>query len=169
MEPPRSLSKDKDKETNSEYQKKRKLPTAQELIAYYESQGMESKEASVKVIEDLQKALFFRITSSSSSRGISNSSDTKKKMVMAETSRKQLDVINARLINLEMKLDSKPGYPQTLAIGVASGATLRGLGTLFPHVAAAFSHIWNAVRSITTKEGGFNPQTLVFCNIGVKE
>ncbi|RVX03722.1 hypothetical protein CK203_023075 [Vitis vinifera] len=111
---------------------KRKLPTPKELIAHYESQGMEPQEASLKVIDDLQTALFRVI---SSGRG-------KKDRFTMDASRK-LDTANARLAILEMKLDSKPGYPQTLALGVASA----GIASALPHVFGAFSQIWSSVRS----------------------
>ncbi|CAK9146125.1 unnamed protein product [Ilex paraguariensis] len=134
-------------ERNGNTQKRKKLPNARELIAHYESQGMETQEASVKVIEDLQNVLFRVVTSN---RGGKNNggNGNKKGNSMAEISRK-LDVINVRLVNLEMKVDSKPGYPESLAIGVASGAVLRGIGGVLPHVAGAFGQIWNAVRSAT--------------------
>ncbi|XP_059643764.1 uncharacterized protein LOC132285592 [Cornus florida] len=124
-------------------QKKRKLPTPKELIAHYESQGMKNEEASVKVIDDLQKALFRVVTMSTPPREAKEKSTS-----MAETSKK-LDVINSRLVRLDMKMDAKPGYGEALAIGVASGAVLRGIGAVFPHVVGAVSHIWNSVRNIT--------------------
>lgn len=118
--------------------KKRKLPTPTELVAHYEKQGMETREASLKVIDDLQNALFRMMVSSSSGgrpspTGAGSSSDTSKK----------LDVINARLLQLEMKVDSKPGYAPSLAVGIASGAILR-----------AASEIWTAVRRATSSNSG---------------
>ena len=111
---------------------KRKLPTPKELIAHYESQGMESQEASLKVIDDLQNALFIVVSSGRS----------KKDRFMVDASRK-LDSVNSRLAILEMKLDSKPGFPQTLTLGVVSA----GIASALPHVFGAFSQIWNSVRS----------------------
>ncbi|XP_071921867.1 uncharacterized protein [Coffea arabica] len=61
--------------------------------------------------------------------------------MLSDSSRK-LDVINARLLQLDMKVDSKPGYPQSLAIGVASGALLQGF-------TSAAAQIWTAVRRAT--------------------
>ncbi|KAK4355012.1 hypothetical protein RND71_027206 [Anisodus tanguticus] len=58
------------------------------------------------------------------------------------------DVINARLLSLDMKVDSKPGYPQTLAIGLASGSLLQVL----PRVAESVGQIWNTVRSATNSK-----------------
>lgn len=114
-------------------QQKRKLPSPRELVSHYEAQGMKTQDASFKVIEDLQNALFRMMVSSSAGRnsptGPRPSSENSKK----------LDVIGARLLQLEMKVDSKPGYPQTLALGVASGALLRAAG-----------EIWTAVRRATS-------------------
>lgn len=113
--------------------RKQQPPSPEELVAHYESQGVESKEAHLKVIEDLQ-AVVLRVVSSSS---------TKKDKFMANTTRK-LDNINTRLAVLEMKLDSKPGFPQALlAIGVSTGAT----ASLLPHLAGAFARTWDAVRA----------------------
>ncbi|XP_020215693.1 uncharacterized protein LOC109799529 [Cajanus cajan] len=116
--------------------KKMKLPTAKELISHYESRGMDSQEASMKVIEDLQKALFSVV---SSGRG-------KHDKLLTESSRK-IDAISNRLTILDMKLDSKPGYIETFAIGLASGAALKGIGALVPHVIAPLGNIWNSVSS----------------------
>ncbi|KAG6668940.1 hypothetical protein CIPAW_01G207600 [Carya illinoinensis] len=71
---------------------KRKLPTPQELISHYESQGLDPQEASTKVIEDLQNALYRVI---SSGRG-------RKDKLMADTLRK-VDAANSRLAILDMK------------------------------------------------------------------
>lgn len=118
--------------------KKMKLPKPQELISHYESKGLDSQEASMKVIEDLQTALFRVI---SSGRG-------RKDKLLVETSRK-LDATNNRLAILDMKLDSKPGYAQTFAIGVASGLTFKGIGTVFPHVLRSIAQIWNSATTLT--------------------
>ncbi|KAL2343120.1 hypothetical protein Fmac_004405 [Flemingia macrophylla] len=116
--------------------KKMKLPSPKELISHYESQGVDSQEASMKVIEDLQKALFSVV---SSGRG-------KHDKLLTESSRK-IDAISNRLTVLDMKLDSKPGYVETFAIGLASGAALKGIGALLPHIIAPIGNIWNFVSS----------------------
>lgn len=143
MEQSLSNSKDAVPNEDTESQKKnkqikRKLPNPRELVAHYESQGMDTQEASFKVIEDLQNALFRMMLSSS---GASNGRSKKQGPSSSDTSRK-LDVINARLLQLDMKVDSKPGYPQSIAIGVASGAFLQGF-------ASAASQIWTAVQRAT--------------------
>ncbi|GMY38282.1 Ribosomal-like protein, putative [Fagus crenata] len=132
---PNALPQDK---TSSTQNQKRKLPSPQELITHYESQGLDSQQASIKVIEDLQNALFRVITSG---RG-------KKDKFMAETSRK-IDAANTRLAVLDMKVDSKPGFGETFAIGVASGVTLKGIGSVMPHVLRALGQIWNSVKTAT--------------------
>ncbi|KAK3035527.1 LOW QUALITY PROTEIN: hypothetical protein RJ639_034732 [Escallonia herrerae] len=121
--------------------KKRKLPSPRELIAHYESQGMETQDASIKVIEDLQNAVFSRRQSQWQQQQEAGRRDA------APVSEAGCD--QRRLVNLEMKVDSKPGYAQTLAIGVASGALLRGVGSVIPHVAGALAQIWNSVRTAT--------------------
>lgn len=127
--------------SNSDNKKRKiKLPTPQEMISHYESQGMGSQEASIKVIDDLQH-LLFRVVSSD--RG-------KKGKFPVEVSRK-LDTANARLAILEMKLDSKPGYPESFAIGVASAAAFRGVAAVWPHVAASAAQIWSSIRGATTE------------------
>ncbi|KAK3015899.1 hypothetical protein RJ639_007635 [Escallonia herrerae] len=123
--------------------KKRKLPSPRELIAHYESQGMETQDASIKVIEDLQNAVFRLVA------GRANGNSNRKAGGETPPLSRKLDVISSRLVNLEMKVDSKPGYAQTLAIGVASGALLRGVGSVIPHVAGALAQIWNSVRTAT--------------------
>ncbi|OIW00377.1 hypothetical protein TanjilG_05727 [Lupinus angustifolius] len=117
---------------------KRKLATPKELIAHYESQGMETQEASIKVIEDLQKALF----------GVITSGRAKKDKQFVETNRK-VDSVNNRLTILAMKLDSKPGYAETFAIGLASGAALKGFGAIVPHILRPLAQIWSSVTSAT--------------------
>ncbi|KAI3759840.1 hypothetical protein L6452_07939 [Arctium lappa] len=102
---------------------RKKLPTPKEMVAHYESKGMQPHEASLKVIDDLQN-LLLRVVNT-------NNNNTN---------------LNTRLLRLESKLDSKPGYPQTLAIGIVSGAVIR----VFPQVAASVTHIWNSVRASTT-------------------
>nr|XP_027087516.1 uncharacterized protein LOC113708967 [Coffea arabica] len=126
-----------DSESQNKKQVKRKLPSPRELVSHYESQGLDTQEASFKVIEDLQNALFrLMLSSSGAGKGKSN-----KQGPSSDISRK-LDVINARLLQLDMKVDSKPGYPQSLAIGVASGTLLQGF-------ASAAAQIWTAVRRAT--------------------
>ncbi|PQP99305.1 uncharacterized protein Pyn_15339 [Prunus yedoensis var. nudiflora] len=117
---------------------KKKIPTPQELISHYESQGLDTQEASLKVIGDLQAALFRVITSG---RG-------RKDKLLAETSRK-IDSTNNSLAILNMKMDSKPGYGEAFGIGVASGVTLKGIETALPHVLRGFGQIWNTVRNAT--------------------
>ncbi|KAI3821002.1 hypothetical protein L1987_08558 [Smallanthus sonchifolius] len=97
---------------------RKKLPSPKEMVAHYESKGMQPQEASLKVIDDLQN-LLLRVVS---------------------TKKTKSDINTLR--RLESKLDSKPGYPQTLAIGIVSGAVVRVL----PQIA----HIWNYVRSSTS-------------------
>lgn len=126
---------------------KRGLPSPKEMIAHYESKGMDTGEASVKVIEDLQSALFRKF--------VQENKKTKKNAGgpgadSSPPNSRKLDVINSRLIQLEMKVDSKPGYPQTLAIGVASGALLGGIGNLLPHLAASAANIWKSVTTAAT-------------------
>ncbi|KAF5177949.1 ribosomal protein-like protein [Thalictrum thalictroides] len=77
--------------------------------------GMETNEALMKVIEDLQNVLV-RVVSSG--RG-------KKDKFMVESSRK-LETVHTRLAILELKLDSKPGYGESLAIGVVAGTLVKG-------------------------------------------
>lgn len=122
----------------------KKLPTPTEMIAHYESKGLNTQEASLKVIEDLQKALFRKLVVDNNR----NSGNAGEGNGSVSSSRK-LDVINSRLMNLEMKVDMKPGYPQALAIGVASGAVLNGIGAVVPHLASSVANLWDAVRSFT--------------------
>ncbi|GMH03883.1 hypothetical protein Nepgr_005722 [Nepenthes gracilis] len=124
---------------NTNGSQKRRVPTPQELISHYESQGLESQEAAVRVIGDLQHMLRKVVTSG---RG-------KKDRFTAESSRK-LDTANARLAIVEMKLDSKPGFPESLAIGIASAASFRGITAVWPRVVGAAAQIWNSVRSSTS-------------------
>ncbi|KAJ8760179.1 hypothetical protein K2173_011035 [Erythroxylum novogranatense] len=124
---------------NSEKPTKQKLPTPQDLISHYQTQGLDSQEASVKVIEDLQNVLI---------RVISANNKTKKDKLVGETSRK-VDILNNRVAVVDMKLDSKPGYIETLALGVASGAALKGIESVWPYVAGGVAQIWSAVRSVT--------------------
>ncbi|KAK1269587.1 hypothetical protein QJS04_geneDACA013990 [Acorus gramineus] len=119
---------------------KRKPPTPEELVAHYESQGLDSREASLRVIRDLQ-SLFYRTVVSDKKR---------KERLISDTSRK-LDNANTRLAILEMKLDSKPGFFESFAVGVASAASFRGASAAFPHVAGALGNVWEAVKSATAR------------------
>ncbi|KAL0354361.1 UNVERIFIED_CONTAM: hypothetical protein Sradi_3883000 [Sesamum radiatum] len=110
--------------------KSKRMPSPTELVSHYEKQGMETHEASLKVIQDLQGALFRMITANRNRNRNSNSPDV--------TSAK-LDAIHSRLLHLEMKLDSKPSYPQALAIGVTSAGVWN-----------AALHLWNFVRQATS-------------------
>lgn len=138
MEQPQSPNVPSMPEIKPKLTQKRKLPTPKELVSHYESQGMDTQEASFKVIEDLQKAVF----------GVISSSKGKKDKLLNESSRK-MDAVNNRLTILDMKLDSKPGYVETFAIGVASGAALKGIGAIVPHILVPLSQIWNSVTSAT--------------------
>ncbi|CAH9118730.1 unnamed protein product [Cuscuta europaea] len=113
--------------------KVRKMKSPKEMVSHYEAQGMGTEEASLKVIDELQKVLFGMAVTSRDQGGA------------AGTTSRKLDSINSRLIRLDMKLDSKPSYPQSLAIGVASGALVQ----LFPQLAGAAAGIWNSVRSVS--------------------
>ncbi|KAB2611089.1 hypothetical protein D8674_019121 [Pyrus ussuriensis x Pyrus communis] len=120
----------------SQKPQKTRLPTPQELIPHYKSQGLDSQEATLKVIGDLQTTLFKVI---SSDRG-------RKDKILAETSRK-IDSTNNILAILNMKVDSKPGFGEAFGIRVASGVILKGIETILPHVIRGFWEIWNTVRS----------------------
>ncbi|KAJ7952080.1 putative Ribosomal-like protein [Quillaja saponaria] len=136
--PSKTTSPSPDSGSTSQTPKQRKLPTPRELISHYESQGLDTQEASIKVIEDLQRALF----------GVISSGRGKKDKLMVDTSRK-IDAVNNRLTILDMKVDSKPGYAETFAIGIGSGAALRGIGSVMPHIIGAVAHIWNSVTNAT--------------------
>ncbi|XP_073146693.1 uncharacterized protein [Henckelia pumila] len=99
-----------------------RMPSPQDLVSHYEKQGMETHQASLRVIQDMQSALF-RMVSANRNR---KSTDSK------------LDAVQSRLLNLEIKLDSKPGYPQALALGVASAGIWN-----------AVVQLWNFVRRPT--------------------
>ncbi|KAK8641680.1 hypothetical protein V6N13_011061 [Hibiscus sabdariffa] len=118
---------------------KRKIPTPQELISHYQTQGLDAQEASVKVIEDLQNVVM---------RVVSSNAKPKKDKFLIDASRK-MDSISNRLAVVDMKLDSKPGYLETFAIGVASGAAFNGIASVLPHVFEGISQIWSSVRTAT--------------------
>uniref|UniRef100_A0A1D1YXR0 Uncharacterized protein n=1 Tax=Anthurium amnicola TaxID=1678845 RepID=A0A1D1YXR0_9ARAE len=113
-------------------------PTPEELVAHYEAQGLEPREASLRVIGELQAVLYRTVASG---RG-------RKDRFMADTARK-LDNSNARLAIVELKLDTKPGFPESFAIGLAAGATLHGLRSAVPLVLRAFAKMWDAVTAAT--------------------
>lgn len=127
----------KDRDNNKA---KRKIPTPQELISHYQNQGLDSQQASIKVIEDLQNVVM-RVVSS-------NSKPKKDNKFLIDTSRK-IDSLNTRLAVVDMKLDSKPGYLETFGIGIASGAALNGITSVLPHVFEGLSQIWSSVRTAT--------------------
>ncbi|RYR64572.1 hypothetical protein Ahy_A03g010649 [Arachis hypogaea] len=60
-----------------------------------------------------------------------------------------MDAANGRLAVLDTKLDSKPCYVETVAIGIASAATLRGMGAIMSRVIAPLAQIWNSVTTAT--------------------
>ncbi|KAG6667335.1 hypothetical protein CIPAW_01G094100 [Carya illinoinensis] len=95
----------------SQLEEKAAYPTI--ILSHYESQGLNSQEASIKVIEDLHNA-FYRVFSSGRGR---------KDKLMANTSRK-VDIASSKLAILDMKVESKPRYGEAFAIGVPSGVTL---------------------------------------------
>lgn len=126
---------------NNNNSQKKKVPTPQELISHYKTKGgLDQEQASIKVIEDLQNVLL-RVVAS-------NNKNNKKDRIFADTSKK-IDVLNSRLAIVDMKLDSKPGYPETFAIGVASGAALSGIRSVWPFL-KGFAQIWNTVRNPTS-------------------
>ncbi|KAG6400257.1 hypothetical protein SASPL_137082 [Salvia splendens] len=114
----------------SEKARKKKMPSPQELVTHYEKQGMSTQEASLKVIGDLQGALF-RMISANNKRDDSNSSP---QVISAK-----LDAVYARVAQLETKLDYKPSYPQALALGVASASFWNGALELWKNVRRATS------------------------------
>lgn len=116
--------------SNSKKKSKPRMASPQELVAHYEKQGMETQEASLKVIQDLQGALFRMITVN---RG--RNRDTKS----PEITSAKLDAIHSRLLQVEMKVDSKPSYPQALALGVASSG-----------ICSAAFQLWNSIRQATS-------------------
>ncbi|KAL7100462.1 hypothetical protein ACP275_09G146600 [Erythranthe tilingii] len=111
----------------------RRLASPQELVAHYEKQGMDTQEASLKVIQELQGAVFKMMTSDRS-RNRSTANNSPEVVTSAK-----LDAIHARLLQLEMKIDSKPSYPQALALGVASSGIFN-----------AALQLWNSVRQSTS-------------------
>ncbi|XVF23310.1 hypothetical protein REPUB_Repub13aG0026200 [Reevesia pubescens] len=127
------------KDNGNNNKAKKKIPTAQELISHYQNQGLDSQQASIKVIEDLQNVVM---------RVISSNSKSKKDKFLIDTSKK-IDSLNNRLAVVDMKLDSKPSYLHTFSIGIASGAALNGICSVLPHVFEGFAQIWSSVRTAT--------------------
>ncbi|PIN23861.1 hypothetical protein CDL12_03407 [Handroanthus impetiginosus] len=126
--PAEESSKNKNNQSNK---KATRLPSPRELVSHYEKQGMETQEASLKVIQDLQGALFRTITANRKSNRTS-----------PDVTSAKLDAIHSRLLTLEMKVDSKPSYPQALALGVASAGIWN-----------AALQLWNSVRQATSTSG----------------
>ncbi|XP_010476808.1 PREDICTED: uncharacterized protein LOC104756001 [Camelina sativa] len=125
--------------TAEQKQKSKKFPTPTELISHYQKRGLEPAEASIKVIEDLQNALV-RVVSSSRNQS------SKDKLV---TDARKIDAINGRLAVVDAKLETKPGYVETFVLGLASGAALNGVNSVWPHVTRGIAQIWSAVKSGT--------------------
>ncbi|XVF74927.1 hypothetical protein PTKIN_Ptkin13bG0149500 [Pterospermum kingtungense] len=138
----------KDRDNINNNKAKKKMPTAQELISHYQTQGLDSEQASIKVIEDLQNVVMRVVSSNSKSK-----KDTK---FFIDTSRK-LDSLNNRLAVVDMKLDSKPGYLQTFAIGIASGAAFNGISSVLPHVFEGLAQIWSSVATATKSSSSSSP------------
>ncbi|KAJ1690115.1 hypothetical protein LUZ63_014270 [Rhynchospora breviuscula] len=96
--PPKTRSSDKNRN-------KKQLPSPEEILSHYESQGLDTRAASLEAISHLQALLFKTVASNSAS------------------SVRKVDTINTRLAIIEAKLDSKPGFVQSMAIGVVSVIT----------------------------------------------
>ncbi|KAL5718133.1 hypothetical protein ACHQM5_011069 [Ranunculus cassubicifolius] len=96
----------------------------------------------MKVIDDLQNVLVRVI---SSGRG-------KKDKFMGESSRK-LDHMNTRLAILELKMYSKPGFGQSLAISVGAGAIVNGFGSVVPYVHGALEKCGPLLRALLKLNG----------------
>uniref|UniRef100_A0A803N4Q9 Uncharacterized protein n=1 Tax=Chenopodium quinoa TaxID=63459 RepID=A0A803N4Q9_CHEQI len=75
---------------------------------------------------------------------------------MEEASRK-LDTANTRLAIIEMKLDSKPGYPESVAIGVTSTVAFRDVAAVWPQLVFAASSLWNSslAKEKTKRDGNW--------------
>ncbi|KAL8466581.1 hypothetical protein ACS0TY_035587 [Phlomoides rotata] len=127
--PGERMGDNQSKQNDNKKRSRRRMPTPGELVSHYEKQGMETQEASLKVIGDLQGALFRMITAKRNRDGKSPEDVTSAK----------LDAIHSRLVQLEMKVDSKPSYPQALAVGVASAGIWNGVVRL-----------WDTVRQATS-------------------
>ncbi|MCL7050660.1 hypothetical protein MKW94_014528 [Papaver nudicaule] len=88
----------------------------------------------MKVIEDLQNVIF----------RILKSKGGQKDKFMAKSTR-MLDTVNTRLNILELKLDAKLNFGQTLGIGVVAG----GIVSVVPQVFGAIGQIWSSVTNST--------------------
>ncbi|XP_039120237.1 uncharacterized protein LOC120256634 [Dioscorea cayenensis subsp. rotundata] len=120
--PPTEL---KEKPNSNEDKKRRRPPSAEEMLAHYEAQGLDTREASLKAIKELQLLLY---------RSVSSARPGAKK---DDDSTRKLDNVYTRLAILDMKLDSKPNFPQSLAIGVTAQAIFTGLSTIYKVVRSA--------------------------------
>eukprot|EP00252_Welwitschia_mirabilis_P003687 TRINITY_DN13741_c0_g1_i1.p1 TRINITY_DN13741_c0_g1~~TRINITY_DN13741_c0_g1_i1.p1 ORF type:complete len:150 (-),score=26.67 TRINITY_DN13741_c0_g1_i1:364-813(-) len=112
---------------------KPKKPDPAELIKMYEERGLNTTEASHKAISDLQSfasELLARLKDESS-RPRSSARDKQ---------------INNRLSVLEMKIDSKPSMPQSLAIGVTASAIVSAAPSVFNALASTWSSISNSLK-----------------------
>ncbi|KAG6485259.1 hypothetical protein ZIOFF_053793 [Zingiber officinale] len=119
----------------SSNKKRRPPPGPAEVLAHYESQGLSPREASLRAVGELQELLYKYAA---------------KKNRFATDYPRKLDSFNTRLAVLEMKLDAKPGFPESLAIGVAASA----FASSVPHVLSGLRSIWDSVRSAS---GGSPP------------
>lgn len=105
-------------------------PGPEEVLAHYESQGLSTREASLRAIGELQDLL--------------NNYTAKKERFAVDFPRK-LDAVNARLGVLEMKAEAKPGFPESLAAGIAASA----LVSEAHHLLGCLRGIWVSVHSAT--------------------
>jgi hypothetical protein len=116
-------------------QKKSKKTEPAELLALYEAKGLNPTEASHQAIHDLQgvisNLLYSRARSSERDRSSQQGFSSK------------IDYISTRVSLLEMKVDSKPGMAQTLALGVSASALVQAT----PHVFRAVCNIWSSFRN----------------------
>ncbi|KAJ4788074.1 hypothetical protein LUZ62_039320 [Rhynchospora pubera] len=128
--PPRTTNSASSRSNSSDKKNrnKKQLPSPEEILSHYESQGLDTRAASLQAISHLQALLFKTVASNSAS------------------SVRKVDTINTRLAIIEAKLDSKPGFVQSFAIGVVSGAALNGFGSAFPYVLHGLSNAWNSAR-----------------------
>lgn len=111
----------------------RKKPPAPEVwIAHYEAQDFNNKEASMKVIKELRALLYKTVVAGTK----------KKEKFMTDTVRK-LDNVCTRLAVVETKLDTKPGFPEAMTIGVA-------IGTSATAVLGGLGGVWNFIQNATS-------------------
>lgn len=136
MQPPPPAA-DGSQTAGKKKKKSKRMPSPQEMVAHYEKQGMATQDASLKVIGDLQGALF-RVIAANSKRG-GDSSNSNPNTSSPQVISAKLDAVHSHLVQLETKLDSKPSYPQALALGVASASLWNGAVQL-----------WNTVRRTTS-------------------